>query len=78
MSLQGVYSSIEKRVSLTYMQPRFLNVEGQTLTYNLLYDDTLNVRTFAARREEASVQLSKKFSKSFTGVFQASYRQRQR
>jgi outer membrane protein assembly complex protein YaeT len=75
VSLQGVYSSIEKRASLTYLQPRFLNVEGQNLTYNLLYDDTLDVRTFAARREEASVQLSKKFSKSFTGVFQASYRQ---
>ncbi len=74
VSLQGVYSSIEKRASLTYLQPRFLNVEGQSLTYTLIYDDTLDVRTFAARREEASVQLSKKFSKSFTGVFQASFR----
>jgi outer membrane protein insertion porin family len=74
VSLQGVYSSIEKRASLTYVQPRLFNVEGQTLTYALLYDDTLDVRTFAARREEASVQLSKKFSKSLTGVFQASYR----
>jgi outer membrane protein insertion porin family len=74
VSLQGVYSSIEKRGSLTYLQPRFLDVEGQNLSYTLLYDDTLNVRTFAARREEASVQLSRKFSKSFTGVFQASFR----
>jgi len=74
VSLQGVYSSIEKRASLTYLQPRFLDVEGQNLTYTLLYDNTLDVRTFAARREEASVQLSKKFSKSFTGVFQASFR----
>jgi outer membrane protein insertion porin family len=74
VSLQGVYSSIEKRASLTYIQPRFLDVAGQTLTYSLLYDDTLDVRTFAARREEASVQLSKKFSKSFTGVFGASFR----
>ncbi|MBV9770285.1 MAG: BamA/TamA family outer membrane protein [Bryobacterales bacterium] len=74
LSLQGVYSSIEKRASLTYLIPRFLHVDGQSLTYNLLYDDTLNVRTFAARREEVSVQLSKRFSKSFTGVFQASYR----
>jgi outer membrane protein insertion porin family len=75
VSLQGVYSSIEKRASLTYLQPRFLGVEGQTLTYTLLYDNTLDVRTFAARREEASAQLSKRFSKSFTGLFQASYRQ---
>jgi outer membrane protein assembly complex protein YaeT len=74
VSLQGVYSSIEKRATLTYLQPRFLNVEGQTLSYTLMYDDTLDVRTFAARREEASVQLSRKFSKSLTGVFQASFR----
>jgi outer membrane protein insertion porin family len=75
VSLQGVYSSLEKRAALTYLQPRFLNVEGQNLAYSLLYDDTLDVRTFAARKEQASVQLSKRFSKSFTGVFQASYRQ---
>jgi outer membrane protein insertion porin family len=75
VSLQGVYSTIEKRVSLTYIQPRFLDDPAQTLTYSLLYDDTLDVRTFAARREEASVQLSKKFSKAFTGVFQAAFRQ---
>jgi outer membrane protein insertion porin family len=75
VSLQGVYSTIEKRGSLTYIQPRFLGEAGQTMTYSILYDDTLDVRTFAARREEASVQLSKTFSKGFTGLFQASYRQ---
>jgi outer membrane protein insertion porin family len=74
VSFQGVYSSIEKRASINYVQPRFLDVAGQTMTYTLLYDDTLNVRTFAARREEASVQFSKKFTKSITGLFQASYR----
>jgi len=74
VSLQGVYSSIEKRGSLTYIQPRFLGDQGQTLTYSVLYDDTLDVRTFAARREKASVQFSKKFSKGFTGLFEAAYR----
>ncbi len=74
VSLQGVYSSIEKRGSVTYLQPRLFSVEGQNLSYSLLYDDTLDVRTFAARREQVSVQLSRKFSKAFTGVFQASYR----
>jgi outer membrane protein assembly complex protein YaeT len=74
VSLQGVYSSIEKRATLTYLQPRFLGVDGQSLTYKLLYDDTLDVRTFAARREEASVQLSKRFSRGFTGQLEASFR----
>jgi outer membrane protein insertion porin family len=74
VTLQGAYSTIEKRASLTYTQPRFLGDQSQTMTYALLYDNTLDVRTFAARREEASVQLSKKFSKSLTGLFAASYR----
>lgn len=74
-TLQGVYSSLEKRLSLSYLQPRFLNVDGQTMTYTLLYDDSLNIRTFAARREEASVQLSRRFTKALTANFTASYRQ---
>jgi outer membrane protein insertion porin family len=75
ISAQGVYSSIEKRVSLSYLQPRFLGLEGRNLTYSLLYDNTLDVRTFAAKREEASVQLSEKFTKALTGVIQGSFRQ---
>ena len=74
VSAQGMYSSIEKRGSLSYQQPRFRNVEGRNLTYSILYDNTLDVRTFAARREEASVQLSQKFSKSLTGLFRFAYR----
>jgi outer membrane protein insertion porin family len=74
VSLQGAYSTLEKRATVTYLQPRFLDVDGQNLTYSLLYDDERDVRTFASRREEASVQLTRKFSKSFTGVFQASFR----
>lgn len=74
VSLQGAYSSIEKRGLLTYLQPRAFNVPDQSLTYSLLYDNTLNVRTFSARREEGSVELSKKFTKAVTGTFQASYR----
>jgi outer membrane protein insertion porin family len=75
ISAQGVYSSIEKRASLTYLQPHVGNVDGRNLTYSLLYDNTLDVRTFAAKREEASVQLSQKFTKSLTGIFQFSFRQ---
>jgi len=51
-----------------------MNVEGRNITYSILFDNTLNVRTFASKREEASVQLSQKFSKSLTGLFRFSYR----
>jgi outer membrane protein insertion porin family len=74
ITAQGVYSSIEKRASLTYLQPHLGNVDGRNLTYSLLYDDTLDIRTFAAKREEASVQLSQRFTKGLTGLIQFSYR----
>jgi outer membrane protein insertion porin family len=71
---QGIYSSIDKRASLTYLQPHLGGVDGRNLTYSVLYDNTLDVRTFAAKREEASVQFSEKFKKGFTGQFQFAYR----
>jgi outer membrane translocation and assembly module TamA len=74
ISLRGSYSSIEKRGSITYLQPRFRNSEDRNLTYTLLFDNTLDVRTFASKREEGSVQLSQQFSKSLTGLFRFSYR----
>ena len=74
LSARAVYSAIEKRASISYLQPRIGNVEGRNLTYSILYDQTLDVRTFAAKREEASIQLSQKFSRSLTGVFRFAYR----
>jgi len=74
VTLRGLYSSLEQRGSLSYLQPRFRSVEGRNITYTILYDKSLNVRTFASRREEASVQISQIFSKSLTGLFRFSYR----
>jgi outer membrane protein insertion porin family len=74
VTLRGMYSNIEKRGSLTYLAPRFQNVDGRNITFTALWDNTFNVRTFASKREEVSVQLSQKFSKSLTGLFRYSYR----
>jgi len=74
VSLRGDYSSIEKRASLSYLEPHFLGGEGRDLTYSVLFDNTLDVRTFAAKREEAAIQLSQKFSRSLTGLFRFAYR----
>jgi outer membrane protein assembly complex protein YaeT len=75
ITAQGVYSSIEKRASLSYLQPHVGGDEGRNLTYSILYDNELDIRTFSAKREEASVQLSQKFSRSLTVLFQFSFRQ---
>jgi len=74
ITARALYSSIEKRGSLSYLQPRIRNVAGQDITYAVLFDNTLDVRTFAAKREEGSVQFSKKFSRSLTGLFRFAYR----
>jgi outer membrane translocation and assembly module TamA len=74
VTLKSLYSSLEQRASLSYLQPRFMNTEGRNISYTLLYDKTLNVRTFAALREEASAQVSQQFSKSLTGLFRFAYR----
>ena len=74
ISLQGVYSNLQQRGSISYFAPRLWNVEGRNLTVALLYDNSLNVRTFASRREEASVQLSQKLSKATTILGRLAYR----
>jgi outer membrane protein assembly complex protein YaeT len=68
------YSSIDKLASLSYEEPRFFGLSGRNLTYSLVYEDQRDVRTFASKRAEASIQLSQKFSKATTGMFRYSYR----
>jgi outer membrane protein insertion porin family len=74
VTLGGTYSSLEQRGSLTYTIPHFMDDPGRSLTYTVLYDRSLNVNTFASKREEGSIQLSQKFSKTVTGQFRFAYR----
>jgi outer membrane protein assembly complex protein YaeT len=74
VTVGGVYSTLEQRGSLSYLVPHFLDDPGRSITYSVLYDDSFNINTFASKREEASIQLSQKFSKSITGQFRFAYR----
>ena len=47
---------------------------GAVLQPPFLYDQTRDIRTFSSRREEASVQVSQRFSRSTTGLFRLSFR----
>ena len=75
VTLRGGYSTLEKRFSLSYLQPRLHNIQGLDASYTLLYDHSLDVRTFASLRKEASVQISDRFSKSLTGMVRFAYRE---
>jgi len=74
VTLRGNYSSLDKRGSLSYLAPRFRNVEGRNITFTALYQNKLDVQTFSSKREEASVQVSQKFSKATTGLVRFSFR----
>ncbi len=73
-TLHVVYSSIEKSGSLSYQQPRFLNSANRNITYSIVHNEERDVRTFASKRDEGSVQVSQTFSKSLTGMFRFAYR----
>ena len=74
ISFDGRYSRLERRAALNYAVPNFMGSKRRTLTFTALYDLASDVRTFSARREEASVQLSQKLSKPTTVLFRYAYR----
>jgi outer membrane protein insertion porin family len=75
LALRSDYSSYDKKVQLTYLYPRiFGNSRKYDLTVSAIYDDSFDVRTFAARREEISAQLTDRLSKALTAFFRLDYR----
>ena len=65
---------MEQRALINYTAPRVGGNDKLTLSFTVLYDDSKDVRTFTAQREEGSVQLSERLSKSFTFLYRYTYR----
>jgi len=74
ITFDGRISNLEQRAGLSYTIPNFLESKRRTLTFSTLYDKASDVRTFTAKREEASVQLSQKLSKPSTLLVRFAYR----
>jgi outer membrane protein assembly complex protein YaeT len=74
VSLQTRYSTLEQRVALNYIIPRFLGSLNRTLTFSGLYDTTQDVQTFSSRREEGSVQVAQRFNRASTLLVSFAYR----
>jgi outer membrane protein assembly complex protein YaeT len=66
INLKSLYSTLDRRVSLNYLAPRYHNVDGRNLSFTALYDNTRDVLTFTAVRYQGSVQYSQKLSKPTT------------
>ena len=74
IALQTIASTIEKKAALSYLWPRFQNVEGRSVTFTALYDSSRDVTTFSSRREEAAIQVMQKLSKPTTILLRYAYR----
>lgn len=74
LNFKSRYSTLDRRVSLSYLAPRYRNVDGRNLSFTALYDNARDVRTFTAQRYEGSVQLSQHLSKASTALWRYTWR----
>lgn len=74
VSIRTRYSSLSRRALVDYLAPRIFGREKLDANFTILYDRSNDVKTFSATREEASVQLTDRISKSMTGFFRFGYR----
>ncbi len=74
LSLQTLKSTQQERALLNYLAPQFKGNPNLALMFSALFNNARDVRTFAARRWEASVQMSQKLSRSLTGQVRFTFR----
>ncbi len=74
LSMQTRVSTLQQRALVSYFAPQFRGSDKLNLTFTSLYDDSRDVRTFAARRLEGSVQLGERLSRASTLQYRFTYR----
>ena len=74
VSLQTQVSTLRRRALSSYLAPQFKGHENLALTFSALFDDSRDVRTFAARRWEGTVQLAQKLSRANTLQYRYTFR----
>jgi len=74
VSLQTQVSTLRRRALASYSAPQFEGHENLALTFSALFDDSNDVRTFAARRWEGTVQLAQKLSRANSVQYRYTFR----
>ena len=74
VSLQTLVSTVEQRALLSYTAPQFTGNENLALTFSGLFDNSYDVRTFAAKRYEGSVQLAQRLTRANTIQYRYTFR----
>jgi outer membrane protein assembly complex protein YaeT len=74
IGIQVRASTLEQRVLASYVAPQFTGKENTSLSFSGLIENSKDIRTFASRRQEGSVQLSQKLSRANTFQFRYIFR----
>ncbi len=74
IGVQTRLSDVQRRVLVNYTAPQFKGNENLNLSVAGLYDDSRDVRTFNAKRQEGSVQLGQRLTKANTIQYRLAYR----
>ncbi|HWR50004.1 MAG TPA: outer membrane protein assembly factor, partial [Bryobacteraceae bacterium] len=74
ISFQSRASTLQKRGVLSYNAPQFRGDPDINLLFSGVYDDSRDVRTYSARRREASVQVGQRWSRASTMLYRITYR----
>ncbi|HEU0121709.1 MAG TPA: outer membrane protein assembly factor BamA, partial [Bryobacteraceae bacterium] len=74
LSFRGQLSNFQKRAVINYYAPQFTGNDRLNLSFTSLYDDSRDIRTFAAQRLESSIQLGQKLTKANTIQYRFTYR----
>ena len=74
VSLQTRVSTLQRRVLLSYLAPQFTGNDKLSLTFSGLYDDSHDIRTFASKRLEGSVQLAERLTKANSIQYRFTFR----
>ncbi|MDX2154808.1 MAG: BamA/TamA family outer membrane protein [Bryobacteraceae bacterium] len=68
------FSNIQRRVLLNYLAPQFGGRDDVSLTFNGLWDDSRNIRTFTSRRWEGSATIGQRLSRANSFQYRLGYR----
>lgn len=74
VSLNTRFSSFQRRGVINYLAPQFKGNQDISLNFTGIYDDSRDVRTFAAKRMEASAQVGQRLSKANTAQYRIQIR----
>jgi outer membrane protein assembly complex protein YaeT len=67
-------STLQKRGAVDYLAPRLFGNRDLDIDFSLLYDDSRDVRTFGAKREEGAIQITQRVTKPITLFYRYAFR----